>query len=122
MNNGEYPNTRTELLLRICDFFDIPTTTSIIEANGIVNVQDDIAVYPNPVTDQLTLSYHLNKVETVQVSIINIHGQEMESIKDELLPAGDYKIARNIANYPPGIYFCRMQIGNKVLTKKIVKQ
>jgi PKD repeat protein len=120
--DGEDPNTRTELLLRICDFFDIPTTTSVIEATGIVNAPDDIAVYPNPVSGRLTLSCHLNTAETVQVSIINIHGQEMEWIKDKLLPSGDYQITRNIAHYPPGIYFCRLQIGNKTITKKIVKR
>jgi uncharacterized membrane-anchored protein len=37
------------------------------------------------------------------------------------MQAGKQKSIFDTSNLPPGIFFCRMQMGEKVVTKKIIK-
>jgi pectinesterase len=78
-------------------------------------------VYPNPVSDKLTISYQLKEAGTAQVSILELNGKLMERVSDAFKPAGEYRFVRNISDYPQGVYLCRIQIGNKMVTKKIIK-
>ena len=79
------------------------------------------AVYPNPVSDLLTISYQLNEGGMIQMSIFNIYGQQMETAKNEFQPAGENRVLWNISTYPQGVYFCCLQVENEMITKKIIK-
>jgi len=81
----------------------------------------DFKVYPNPVGDKLTISYQLKEAGTALVSILNFKGKLMETVSSGFMPAGEYRFARNISDYPQGVYLCRIQIGNEMVTKKIIK-
>jgi hypothetical protein len=78
-------------------------------------------VFPIPAKEQLTLSYQLNKTGKAQVSIFNMNGQLVETVNQGNQKPGEYHFELNIAYYKPGIYYCRLQIGNEVVTKKIIK-
>jgi len=54
LNDGQFPNTRAELLNRICYFFDIDTTSTAVYSP--VEVKLEIKAYPNPVKDVLSFS------------------------------------------------------------------
>jgi S-formylglutathione hydrolase FrmB len=78
-------------------------------------------VYPNPVSDKLTISYQLKEAGTALVNILDLNGKLMEIVSSGFKPAGEYRFVRNISDYPQGVYLCRIQIGNEMVTKKIVK-
>jgi S-formylglutathione hydrolase FrmB len=78
-------------------------------------------VYPNPVSDKLTISYQLKEAGTARVSILDLNGKLMEIVSSGFRPAGEYRFVRNISDYPQGVYLCRIQIGNEMVTKKIIK-
>ena len=78
-------------------------------------------VYPNPVSDKLTISYQLKEAGTALVSILNLNGKLMETVSSGFIPPGEYRFVRNISDYPQGVYLCRIQIGNEMVTKKIIK-
>jgi enterochelin esterase-like enzyme len=80
-----------------------------------------LAVFPNPVSDQLKITYHLNEAGLVKIEINNLHGLHMALIEQEQQQPGEYLIERNIATYPPGIYFIRLQTEKGVDTQKIIK-
>jgi len=82
---------------------------------------DQFAVYPNPASDLLTISYQLNEGGMIQMSIFNIYGQQMETAKNEFQPAGENRVLWNISTYPQGVYFCCLQVENEMITKKIIK-
>jgi hypothetical protein len=81
----------------------------------------NVIVYPNPAVDQFSLSYQLKEAGTALISIFNNTGQLMEMLGREHMQAGEYRLVRNIAGYRPGVYYCRVQMGNEMVTKKIVK-
>jgi hypothetical protein len=81
---------------------------------GIVTLNStEIKVYPIPAKDKLLIT---SKGNIQSVDILNISGQ---AIKKQNCNTKQVEI--NIANLPDGIYFIRLQIGDAVITKKIIK-
>ena len=84
-------------------------------------VFENFNVYPNPVSDKLTISYQLKEAGSALVSIYNLDGQLMEKVIDGFKPVGEYRFVLNISDYPQGVYFCRLNSGNEMVTRKIIK-
>ncbi|MBW6490477.1 MAG: T9SS type A sorting domain-containing protein [Lentimicrobium sp.] len=78
-------------------------------------------IFPNPANEHLIIQLSLEKPEPVRITVLNISGQQMAVIVGNRTTAGAYHTDINISNWPAGVYFCRIQIGNKTITKKIVK-
>lgn len=85
------------------------------------HAMEGFKVYPNPVSDKLTISCQVKEAATVGLSIYNMTGQLMERVHVGLKSAGEQRFELNIADYKPGVYFCRVQIGNEMVTRKIIK-
>jgi len=112
VGNVQVDNTADIAFLPI-DTVSTNTTTNIIVAdipshNGIQVLNSiDIQVFPNPSKGEY---YFSEKVD--EISVYNIHGQQVQQIQDQ------EKI--NLFNYPDGIYFLRLTLGNKLHIKKII--
>ena len=88
--------------------------------NGGISAAHDIEkepfkIYPNPVTEQLTIETAQMKNENT-LTISNIRGQEL--IRKQI---NDYKIQIDIGNLASGIYFVKLITDEKVETRKIIK-
>lgn len=98
------------------------TTTSIILNNDLQEkgfvINDEILIYPNPATNQITIHSNSNiKGETI-VSIKNTLGEILLQRTMEL--TGDLEI--NIADLPAGLYFLQLKSKNKNIVKRFVKE
>ncbi len=91
------------------DYIHIDSLAVGIETNSSRN----FIMYPNPAKNTLFISC---KEKLQSVDIMNIAG---EVIKMQECKAKHAEI--NIADLPTGVYFCRVQIGNEMITKKIIK-
>jgi hypothetical protein len=78
-------------------------------------------VYPNPVGDKLTISFQVKEAVTAGLSIYTITGQLVERVHTGFMPVGEQRFELNIADYKPGVYFCRARIGDESVTRKIIK-
>jgi hypothetical protein len=54
------------------------------------------------------------------LKIYDILGNEVATIVNEELPAGNYKYQWNAGRLASGVYFCILQAGNFVDTKKLI--
>jgi hypothetical protein len=54
------------------------------------------------------------------ISIINSRGQVISTLVSSIQPPGIYSIEWDAAQYPSGLYFARLETGDKVLTRKLV--
>ncbi len=77
-------------------------------------------VYPNPAVDQVNIAYTLTDKEEVEVSVMNIMGQEMTSVVKESQAAGSYNFNVNVQNYPAGVYLVQINTGDKISTQKLI--
>jgi len=69
--------------------------------------------YPNPFNPSTTIRYGLKENAAVKISIYNLSGKLMETIIDRPEVAGYHQVEWNAANVPSGIYFYRINAGNK---------
>ena len=68
---------------------------------------------PNPFSTSTTLSYTLSEPATVIISIFNPKGQFLEKIEMEQLE-GKQQLAWNAEELPTGMYYFRLQAGDKI--------
>lgn len=92
--------------------------TVILILTGLQNskVLSDASVYPNPTSGTFTLQYTLTENAKVDISLINVLGQEVQKIKfNEMQNNGLYKVELNETTQ--GIYLIRLstEYGTKEL-------
>ena len=88
---------------------------SVNKLNG-KNIQ--IAFFPNPTTDRITISQNGNSAEEAIISIFNIQGQQIMSEQFN----GQNKIEMDVSTLAKGIYFVKIQTNAGFESKKLVIQ
>jgi len=78
--------------------------------------------FPNPFNPETKIKFDLppekNK-EAVKLVIYDILGNQIEQLVNELLDPGSYEVLWNASSFPSGIYFARVQTGNRTETIKM---
>jgi len=100
-------------------FLQAPTA---VEDSPVQN-PDDISVlaaYPNPFNSQTTLNYLLPRPGLAALSIFNLLGQKVAILFDGMQSVGEHSIIWNASTFPSGIYFARLQAGERSQTAKMV--
>jgi hypothetical protein len=80
-----------------------------------------LMIYPNPFTTQTNINYFLEKPFQVNLRIYDSYGRLVAEPVNAFQQKGEQKTEWNADGLPVGIYYCRLQAGNKVTTNKIVK-
>lgn len=87
---------------------------SSVDVENIQNQDFEFSAFPNPFANVLNLN--LENAENCNISITNANGQEVVS-KENL----DGMVQINLSELPQGIYFLRINSGNKIETQKLIK-
>jgi hypothetical protein len=77
-------------------------------------------IYPNPFSASTTLSFRLGKPENLHFTVYNLQSKIVYSI-EERRNAGEQQIRWNAEGLPAGMYYYRIQAGDKVCGGKLVK-
>jgi hypothetical protein len=87
-----------------------------------VKIENDsyITISPNPFTSNTTLSYALDRTENVQFTVYNVQSQIVFSI-EEKQDKGEQKVVWNAAGLPAGMYYFRIQAGERSGSGKMIK-
>ncbi len=76
--------------------------------------------YPNPFNPVTTIEFQLPNASEVEVSIYDVTGKRIETLVNERLDGGVYKVAWNASSMPSGVYFARMTAGEFSATHKVM--
>jgi hypothetical protein len=83
--------------------------------------------YPNPFNPTTKIRYSVPQTSQVVIKVLDILGNEIETLVNEEKPAGTFELTWNASNLPSGVYFYRIQVyptnggtGNFVETKKLL--
>ena len=76
--------------------------------------------YPNPFNPTTTIRFSIPKDGLVSLKVYNILGAEVQSLMDEIKPAGSYNIVFNASNLASGIYLYKLITPNFIETKKML--
>ncbi|MCP4705323.1 MAG: T9SS type A sorting domain-containing protein [candidate division Zixibacteria bacterium] len=81
--------------------------------------------YPNPFNPETKIEYILHRQSEISISIYNLIGQKINSLVNDIKPAGNYSVNWNGTDnngnkMASGIYFYQLQIGDYTETKKMI--
>jgi hypothetical protein len=76
--------------------------------------------YPNPFNPTTKISYSVPQNGFVTLKVYNILGQEVATLVQGQLPAGNYITTFNASKFASGVYLYRLEIGGTSITKKLV--
>jgi hypothetical protein len=76
--------------------------------------------FPNPFNPITTISYRLPKSSQVRISIYDVNGKMVETLINEIKPAGFHSIEWRADRVSSGIYFYRLEAAGCHLVKKLV--
>lgn len=76
--------------------------------------------YPNPFNPSTVIKFDLPEDARVSMTIFDISGRELASLKKEFLKAGSYGYEWNAAGYSSGVYFYRLQTDRFADTRKMI--
>jgi hypothetical protein len=78
-------------------------------------------VYPNPVTDLLSVNFFADKAQDIELQLLDLQGKVIQS-KNEKASNGQNQFRLDLNTLPSGIYFIRIATEIGVYNNKIVKQ
>ncbi len=83
--------------------------------------------YPNPFNPNTKIRYSIppfsgkkSAVSIVQLKIFDILGNEVAALVNEEQAPGNYEVELNASKLASGVYLCRLDFGNRHLSKKIL--
>jgi photosystem II stability/assembly factor-like uncharacterized protein len=95
------------------------TTTSIIESRPLT---EQIKIYPNPVLENVTFEFVLEKQETISINVYNALGERVATPTCQAFSQGFHQLEWNASYLDEGIYFCNFNIGKFSTTKRFIKK
>lgn len=100
----------------------VPTQLLVsVSENQLPNIPE-IAVYPNPATEVVTINYSIKETTDIIVQLTNTMGQIIFTELHKSLTPGDHTLNLNIGSLPAGIYFINSLAGNQINSAKIIKK
>ncbi|MBI9066409.1 MAG: T9SS type A sorting domain-containing protein [Salinivirgaceae bacterium] len=98
--------------------YEYSRPTGILENNQTPSEFSLSQNYPNPFNSYTTIHFTIPKENKVSLKIFNILGQEVETIVNERLNAGEHEVIWNANKYSSGIFFYSLNVDNKFVETK----
>ena len=92
-------------------------TATVVVEPGAFNLHP---AYPNPFNPVTNIAYDVTNSALVNISVYDVLGRNMETLVNEVKPAGAYSINWNAASYSSGVYYVKMVSGEYKKKKKVV--
>lgn len=79
-----------------------------------------IGNYPNPFNPLTNISFSLPERSIVELTVYNILGQKVVTLKNEVMEAGSYSVQFDATQLPSGVYVYRLTSGGFTSSKKML--
>jgi hypothetical protein len=106
------------------DAFVVNVSPSGIEAasNNVIVAVNTMKISPNPVKDQTSISFTLDKAAHVSLSLLDLSGKQLRTLFDGSLQQGDHSMQFSFSNLNSGIYTVRKTTETGTENIKLVVQ
>jgi PKD repeat protein len=111
-NSGNVSNDFT-LLLDVQYKYDVITNSV-----GDITLDNLMSVNPNPTSGNVNINVNLPENEEITLAIFNTMGQQVALVKNGKAENGTFNVS--LANQANGIYYVKMNVQDKIVTKKII--
>ena len=83
-------------------------------------LSNEVAIFPNPLTNSATIIFSLTKSEKVSLKIFDVNGRLVTTLADKIFEDGENEILWDAADVNSGIYFLQFQSGDILKTEKLI--
>ena len=80
----------------------------------------ELHIYPNPSNGKVMISFVNNTEHDAVLSLINMNGQVLNAIQTHQKNSNNEQFILDTANLTSGVYYCKIQTGDKATVKKLV--
>jgi uncharacterized protein (DUF1501 family) len=98
----------------------ILNTCEIVDTDDLSGAAFELQAFPNPCRNQLKVDFY-SPGQALRLSLFDAIGAEVKVMADRRLPAGQHRVHVDTHELPAGVYFVRLQMGERVSTKRVVK-
>ncbi len=94
-------------------------TSTPAEITTLENTSGNLTNFPNPATNNTTISYSLSERSSIKLAVYNLLGEEVECLFSGVQDAGKYELPFDLSNYNSSMLICKLEIGDNVITNKM---
>jgi hypothetical protein len=76
--------------------------------------------YPNPFNPSTVISFSLPHIEHAKLTVYDVTGRQVKVLVNEVLSSGEHRITFEGSSLSSGVYFARLEAGNRMQTEKMV--
>ncbi|RME97533.1 MAG: T9SS C-terminal target domain-containing protein [Bacteroidetes bacterium] len=87
-----------------------------------VEALEGMTLFPNPVSDQLTVRLDLKEASSLNVQVFNSIGQMVQQVAAQQFGAGSQQLVVDAKQLQSGVYFLRVQDGEQLTTRRFLVQ
>ncbi|MBI2419956.1 MAG: T9SS type A sorting domain-containing protein, partial [Ignavibacteriales bacterium] len=95
--------------------------------SGLITVEYNLPLvfellqnYPNPFNPSTVIRYAIPTEQKVTLTVFDVLGNTVQTLVNEVQPAGKYRVAFNGSAIANGVYFYKIQSGKFAMTRKLV--
>jgi hypothetical protein len=88
---------------------------------GHVYVGNNMELYPNPFTSNLTISFNIKQQGNTTLSIVDATGREVKSVMGDMTPSGKYTYTVDMSDLSDGMYLAVLNKEEDVEVKRAIK-
>ena len=100
------------------NLYRAPDTTHV----GITPAQiqaADLKVYPNPSRESAKASFSLTAASHVEATITSVYGEDVATVHNGTLAAGNHELNLPLANLPSGTYILVIRTGGRSVARRV---
>ena len=100
-----------------------PLAPTVVEARTEelkASIQENLVIYPNPLSESTTIAYELVNSTEVSVLVMDLKGKQVANLVNSAKQdAGTYYVNFDASDLTSGLYIVIVRTGDKVMTEKI---
>jgi|UniRef100_A0A7C3YTQ4 hypothetical protein len=115
-----YTNSGGEIKFTLNEIPSGGILVTVTKPNYLPYESPFLTICSNPIRDETTITYQINKKGYVRLRVYDITGRLVSRLFEGVKEAGFYQLKWNGKNLPVGIYFLSFSTSNFSTTKKII--
>jgi hypothetical protein len=93
-------------------------------ATGLPSVLSNMGmhIFPNPAYDVINIQYELKTSSELHITLFDLSGKRVVTLYNGKQTQGNQELILNTSELNKGIYLLQMNVGNEILTRKVIIQ